>query len=215
MTDKCIQETLALSVEQLGMSLTRMGKDAETVRFLDDIDATFSMDSRSSDAHQRMSIELNSQPVVFRASYRDITLISAIVSKAIELYSQSTEKSVVEQSTSTDSIVASGSTQDQRPATSRVTKRSGSHGQAIGNANIVVSKEEVSCLEKYGSRYLTYFSILKFKCSCEGFRLVLIGDLHEQPMLHLKVKPFVLSAKDWSGEVRLICIGSSHILTIT
>jgi vacuolar protein sorting-associated protein 13A/C len=157
MTDKCIQETVALSVEQLGMSLTRMGKDAETVRFLDDIDATFSMDSRSSDAHQRMSIELNSQPVVFRASYRDITLISAIVSKAIELYSQSTEKSAVEQSTSTDSIVASGSTQDQRPTTSRVTKRSGSHGQAIGNANIVVSKEEVSCLEKYGSRYLTCF----------------------------------------------------------
>lgn len=24
--------------------------------------------------------------------------------------------------------------------------------------------------------------------------------MHEQPMLHLKVKPFILGAKDWSGE---------------
>ena len=32
----------------------------------------------------------------------------------------------------------------------------------------------------------------------DGFRLILIGDLHEQPMLQLNVKPFTLKAKDWS-----------------
>lgn len=37
----------------------------------------------------------------------------------------------------------------------------------------------------------------------EGFRLILIGDLHEQPMLQLNVKPFILMAKDWSSEVRV------------
>lgn len=42
---------------------------------------------------------------------------------------------------------------------------------------------------------------LKFKGSFDGFRLVLIGDLHEQPMLHLKVKPFIIGARDWSGDV--------------
>ena len=42
---------------------------------------------------------------------------------------------------------------------------------------------------------------VQFKGSFEGFRLVLIGDLHEQPLLHLRVKPFILGAKDWSGEV--------------
>jgi len=36
-----------------------------------------------------------------------------------------------------------------------------------------------------------------------GFRLVLIGDLHEQPMLQLNVKPFILMAKDWSSEVSI------------
>ncbi|KAI0094888.1 vacuolar protein sorting-associated protein 13 [Irpex rosettiformis] len=183
------QETLALSVERLGMSLTRMGKDAETVRFLDDIDFTFSLDSRSSGAHQQTSIELNSQPVVFRASYRDINLITTIASKAIELYSSSTAKASGEQLTAD----ASTSTRVQRPQTSRrLTRRSGSRVQTIGNANVIVTKEE-------------------FKCSCDGFRLVLIGDLHEQPMLHLRVKPFILGAKDWSGELRATTTMAVHL----
>ena len=47
----------------------------------------------------------------------------------------------------------------------------------------------------------TLISHFQFKGSFEGFRLVLIGDLHEQPLLHLRVKPFILGAKDWSGDV--------------
>lgn len=45
---------------------------------------------------------------------------------------------------------------------------------------------------------------LQFRGSFDGLRLVLIGDLHEQPLLHVKVKPFILGAKDWSGEVSAI-----------
>jgi len=41
----------------------------------------------------------------------------------------------------------------------------------------------------------------QLKGSFDGFRFVLIGDMHEQPMLHLRVKPFIIGAKDWSGEV--------------
>jgi vacuolar protein sorting-associated protein 13A/C len=26
--------------------------------------------------------------------------------------------------------------------------------------------------------------------------------MHEQPMLHLKVKPFIVGARDWSADVR-------------
>lgn len=41
------------------------------------------------------------------------------------------------------------------------------------------------------------------KGTIDGFRLILIGDLHEQPMLQLDVKPFILMAKDWSSGVSL------------
>lgn len=45
------------------------------------------------------------------------------------------------------------------------------------------------------------FTLFKLKGSFDGLRLILIGDLHEQPIIHLKVKPFIIGAKDWSGEV--------------
>ena len=31
---------------------------------------------------------------------------------------------------------------------------------------------------------------------------MLIGDVHEQPMLHLKINPFNITVRDWSGDVR-------------
>ncbi|CAE6538114.1 unnamed protein product [Rhizoctonia solani] len=42
----------------------------------------------------------------------------------------------------------------------------------------------------------------KLKATFDGFRLVLIGDLHELPMLHLKTKPFEVLVSDWSGELK-------------
>lgn len=65
-----------------------MGRAAESVRFLDDLDIALSLDTRKSTAHQMTSIELTAQPIVFRASYRDINLIMAIVNRAIELSSK-------------------------------------------------------------------------------------------------------------------------------
>lgn len=80
---------MALSVSRLGMSLIRMGAESDTVRFLDDIDLTFSLDSRASQPEQHVSMESSSTEIVFRASYRDIMLITAIATKAVELYARS------------------------------------------------------------------------------------------------------------------------------
>lgn len=44
-------------------------------------------------------------------------------------------------------------------------------------------------------------AVAQMKTTIDGFRLILIGDLHEQPMLQLDVKPFTLMAKDWSSGV--------------
>jgi hypothetical protein len=53
--------------------------------------------------------------------------------------------------------------------------------------------------EKFG------LTLLQLKASFDGLRLILIGDLHEQPVMHLKIKPFIVGAKDWSGEVGYLC----------
>ena len=66
-----------------------MGGASESVRFLDDVDLTFSLDSRSSSSHQMTNIEISAKPITFRASFRDINLITSIVNKAIEGYGSS------------------------------------------------------------------------------------------------------------------------------
>lgn len=79
------QTILALTVNRLGMSLLRMDKPSEAVRFLDDLDLTLSVDNRQIADQKVSSLELLLQTVIFRVSYRDIVLISSIVNKAIEL----------------------------------------------------------------------------------------------------------------------------------
>lgn len=120
------------------MSLIRMGADADTVRFLDDVDLTFSMDSRSSTREQMTSMELAVKPIVFRASYRDIILITTIASKALDLYGKSQNNSSVTSTASTKSAQPNvGPSQASR---SNVTR---SHRQAFGEARVLVSKEQV------------------------------------------------------------------------
>lgn len=84
---------MALTVNRLGMSLLRMDKPSEAVRFLDDLDLTFSMDNRQIDDQKVFNLELTLQTVIFRASYRDIILISSIVNKAVELFTRQSEQS--------------------------------------------------------------------------------------------------------------------------
>lgn len=44
---------------------------------------------------------------------------------------------------------------------------------------------------------------------------MLIGDVHEQPMLHLKIKPFNINVRDWSGDVRyLVFLYCDFVLTV-
>ncbi|OSX67568.1 hypothetical protein POSPLADRAFT_1064162 [Postia placenta MAD-698-R-SB12] len=177
------QGILALGVERLGMSLMQMGTDAaDSVRFMDDVDLTVSLDSRSSSYQRSTNLAVSFKPVVFRASYRDIDLIMNIVNRAVELYGQSVQHP---QESGKLQAPTAMSTPAQRPVSSRTqpSRISKSRNRQSGRAQVLTSKE-------------------LFQGSFDGLRLVLIGDLHEQPLLHLKVKPFIVGAKDWSGELR-------------
>jgi vacuolar protein sorting-associated protein 13A/C len=90
------------------MSLLRMDKPSDGVRFLDDLDLTLSMDNRRWTAQQMSSIELTLQPVVFRVSYRDINLITAIVNKAIELSTKSHSRTLSGAQGPTGSLASRG-----------------------------------------------------------------------------------------------------------
>lgn len=131
-----------MSVNRLGMSLLRMGSSAESVRFLDDVDLTFSIDSRTSSSQQMTSIEIASKPITFRASYRDINLITSIVNKAVERYGNSQQTLINQRHGNTQSPDAiskgpeASSSLSQKSETNRL--------QHNGKGRVLMSKEVVS-----------------------------------------------------------------------
>lgn len=141
------------------------------------------------------NMELAIKPIIFRASYRDINLIMAIVNRALELYGKSALTSQ-EGSATTKSKQTSNVTSNYSGSKAAVSQL-----QPVGQARVLMSKEQVSSLGLTSCTIIAHKFLLQLKGSFDGFRFVLIGDLHEQPMLHLRVKPFVIGAKDWSGEV--------------
>ena len=128
---------MALTVSRLGMSLIQMGGASESVRFLDDVDLTFSLDSRSSSSHQMTNIEVGAKPITFRASYRDINLITSIVNKAIEGYSNS-QRSPTQRNE--DNLQSNSSL---NPETSIMKSTTSDQSVQYGKARVLVSKEQV------------------------------------------------------------------------
>ena len=131
---------LAASIDRLGMSLMKMGASSESVRFLDEVDLTCSLDSRASTSQQMTSIELSMKPIVFRASYRDINLITTIVNKALDMYS----KSVQSHTSETEARQAKNSS---RTGTNTALARSANRvsvSQPVGHAKVLTTKEQVS-----------------------------------------------------------------------
>lgn len=123
---------MALSVNRLGMSLLRMGAESDAVRFLDDADLTFSLDNRASQPEQHISMESSSTEIVFRASYHDIMLITAIATKAVELYARSHGDALLDGKQSSNV-----QTRTTRSASSVAARRT------PAKAHIVMSKEQV------------------------------------------------------------------------
>ncbi len=146
-----LQGIIALTVSSLGMSLTNMGSHSEAVRFLDDMDFTFTMDSRATTPSYRVTgIDVNAKPIVFRSSYRDIQLILAIANKALEAYGQTT--SAPQPSSDSDGTVSSSHTGPLPPA-SRISG-SQTRTQALGKARVLATTEQVGHFLFFVSRNL-------------------------------------------------------------
>lgn len=124
----------------------RMGNSSDVVRFLDNVDLTFALDSRSSSSQQMVSMEISAKPIIFRASYRDINLITSITNKALELYGKSANS---RSGNNSDSEAATGVMVSRDQKSSRLSKRS---SRAAGSAHVVTTKEQV-CTH-YKKRFL-------------------------------------------------------------
>ena len=193
------QNASTLQVTKVGMFLCRMDKfDTTRLRILDDFSVQMSMDNRSHGKKSSLtSISVEIERLVLRLSLRDILLALQIINKASEATGgkgegvEDTEPTKIKEITGKTSpsikrkSIAAKPTSTVAKRTSRsvaptdVTKKDGA-GKHEGS--IVMNREEMTAV-------------------VEGIRVILIGDLHELPLLDLSVKKFNVDVRDWSSTV--------------
>jgi vacuolar protein sorting-associated protein 13A/C len=146
------------------MSLTRMNNIADFARFLDNVDLTFSLDSRSTASQQLTSIEVGAKPIVFRASYHDINLIMNIINKALAVYGNTTNARTQKPESGAKSTTDSATAKTSGLAlTPRATAP-----HPVASANVITSKEQVGVYIISSRTLLTYESAQSYVRRTEG-----------------------------------------------
>jgi vacuolar protein sorting-associated protein 13A/C len=115
-----------------------MNNIADSARFLDNVDLTFALDSRSTTSQQLTSIEVGAKPIVFRASYHDITLIMNITNKALEMYGNTANARAQKPEPGARPTIDSATAKSSGLV---VTTRETSH--PVASARVITSKEQV------------------------------------------------------------------------
>ncbi|KAI5452535.1 Vacuolar protein sorting-associated protein 13, variant 2 [Naganishia albida] len=177
------QHNLTFAIQQLGMFFGHIDDPSDRSRFLDDVNITLGYsidDGGSSGTH----IALGVQTIVFRASYGDLLLITDVANKAIALASRQNPQADLED---LDNTVAKQERRASKARRSTVTRR----------PEIRVPGDDKA---PTGPK-LTKVSTEILDASFGGFQLVLIGDVHELPVIHLHTPAFICKAKDWSGDL--------------
>lgn len=191
------QQSLTLQVDKVGMFLCRMDQFENTkLRILDDFSIQTSLDMRSQDAATAMtSIHVDIEPLVLRLSLRDILLAMQIVNRASAMSEQENKTLQSEEPKKLAQVKASNtkpksakktvSSTGQKPTAKTISTHRSTHTQQQtekAQASAIVRREEMIV-------------------SMEGIRVVLIGDLHELPMLDLSVKGFNVDVRDWTANL--------------
>ncbi|KAK5949277.1 Vacuolar protein sorting-associated protein 13 [Knufia fluminis] len=189
------QNATTLQVTKIGMFLCRMDKfDSSRLRILDDFTIQMSMDSRSQGKDSSLtSITIDIEPLVLRLSLRDILLAMQIVNKATANMAQQQQaqeddepkklkevKSGTKAPSTKRKSVAGSTAKSRRKSVSKApSKPAGPPKQSI-----VMKREELTA-------------------QIEGIRVILIGDLHELPLLDFSVKKFDVNVRDWTGAMNV------------
>ena len=189
------QHALTLQVMQMGMFLCRMDRFEDSrLRVLDDFSMQMSMDSSKADA---TSIHIDIEPLVLRLSLRDILLAIQIVKKASELSGSDDD---AEKTASASDIKAK---QLKGTSTGSLKKRT-----ASGKGGTTVAKKTKPASvapPRPASQAPAKGTVRKHEeltATLDGLRVILIGDLHELPILDMSVKSFTTTATDWTSTLR-------------
>jgi len=193
------QNASTLQITKVGMFLCRMDKfDTTRLRILDDFSITMSMDSRSQGKKSSLtSISVEIEPLVLRLSLRDILLALQIVNKASEMANNISGGDMEEDTEPTKIKEITGKTQ------AASTKRKSIAGKptstvAKRTSKSVALKKPADKPTKPAQSSIV-MKMEEMNATIDGIRVILIGDLHELPLLDWSVKKFNVDVREWSS----------------
>ncbi|KAJ8122891.1 hypothetical protein ONZ43_g1029 [Nemania bipapillata] len=178
------QHALTFQVSQVGMFLCRMDKfDESRLRVLDDFSIQVYMDTSQPNL---TNIHVDVEPLILRLSLRDILLVLQIISKASELSGEEDAEDV---------RGLSNKKNQQRRDGLKERSASGKGHSTTGASKSKTAKNIGTISTRPGKD-------LSHQPHDPSMRVVLIGDVHELPILDLSIKNFTASAADWSGNLK-------------
>ena len=185
------QHALTFQVSQCGMFLCRMDRfDDSRLRIIDDFSVSLSVDSSQP---QAMKIHADIEPLILRLSLRDILLVMQTITKASEL--------------SGGVSVDASSDQDKQPRTPGLKPKtpSAKNPSTLTSRSRRMSKSAGSSAQRSGP--LTPVANApprseELSITVDGLRVVLLGDIHELPILDMSVKNFTANAENWSSNLK-------------
>lgn len=184
------QNISSVSANNVGMFLCRMDQfENNRLRIIDDFSSSITIDNRGSTKDNLLtSIQASVEPLIMRVSLRDIRLAIAIFNKAMDLAKQNGYLAKDFESDDEDTSYTTFTKEFRKKlskyAPSIVTSVGSTHQrrQSFQEPEILIKAEELTA-------------------DIEGFRLVLIGDIHELPVLDMSVSPFQVMARNWSSDL--------------
>ncbi|KAH8890292.1 vacuolar protein sorting-associated protein 13 [Thozetella sp. PMI_491] len=188
------QHALTFQVSQCGMFLCRMDRfDDSRLRIIDDFSVQMSIDSSQP---LITDIHIDIEPLILRLSLRDILLVMQIISKASELSGNDTKENKSNTSNQMAKQLKQRSASGKGPSTRAASSRKGNTIRTGTSGRSQDGAPPPHDISKAPARYESLTATI------DGVRVVLIGDLHELPILDLSVRKFTSSAENWSSNLK-------------
>ncbi|AEO58474.1 hypothetical protein MYCTH_2305828 [Thermothelomyces thermophilus ATCC 42464] len=190
------QHALTFQVSQCGMYLCRMDRFADSrLRIIDDFSLQLSMDNSQPSTTK---IHADIEPLILRLSLRDILLVMQTIARASELSGGTATDETIHSEQKARQLRAPNL--KQRPtsgrASSSLATRTGRASKSVGSISHGAAVPPPHDIVKPPQRQE------ELTVTFDGIRVVLLGDVHELPILDMSVKDFTASAANWTSDLR-------------
>ncbi|CAI4219735.1 unnamed protein product [Parascedosporium putredinis] len=195
------QHALTFQVSEAGMFLCRMDRFEDSrLRIIDDFSIQLSMETANP---MLTSLSVNVEPLVLRLSLRDILMALQILQKASEL-SDSMDKDGKAESSSEDKSKQLKQSSIKRRSTGGLgsSTLTGASKPAQTISTAVSRRSQASEGGRRGEAEKRPVRREDLTATVEGIRVILIGEVHELPILDVGINAFSATGADWSSNLK-------------